>query len=59
MHLQQVRRCNEEYVGSQPPPHDGMDFCFKSHLSIHHHKIMWQVGQLITGITDDGNRDSF
>ena len=52
-------RCNKESVGSQPSPHEGMDFSFKSHLSLHHRKIMWQVGQLITGITDDGDRDSF
>ena len=52
-------RCNEESVGSQPSPHDGNDFCFKRHLSLHHHKIMWQVGQLITGITVDGDSDTF
>lgn len=51
--------CNEKFVGSQPSSHDGMDFSFKSHLSLHHHKIICQVGQLITGITDDGDSDSF
>jgi hypothetical protein len=52
-------RHNEKSVGSQPSTQDGMDFCFKSHLSLQHHKTMWQVGQLITGITDDGDSDSF
>jgi len=33
-------RCNKESEGSQPSPRDGMDFSFKSHLSLHHHKIM-------------------
>lgn len=54
-----VSRCNEESVGSQPSPHDGMDFCFKSHPSLHHHKMMWQLALLITEINDDGDSDNF
>jgi hypothetical protein len=52
-------RCNEQPVGSQPSPHDGMDFYCKSHPSLHHHKTMCQVALLITEITDIGDCDSF